>query len=99
DHRLLQGHGAGQLADHPNLRSLNIEACKWSSDGMSEIAKLTGLEALGFAFVPITDEDLLRLQSLDGLRSLELFETNVTDDGVSALREKLPNCRITVPSR
>ncbi|TKJ39875.1 hypothetical protein CEE36_10105 [candidate division TA06 bacterium B3_TA06] len=43
----------------------------------------------------ITDAGLKHLAKLSGLRTLDLYETEVSEEGVAELREALPECKIT----
>jgi hypothetical protein len=43
---------------------------------------------------PVTDADLAHLEGLTQLQSLYVFETKVTEDGVTRLQKALPGCRI-----
>ena len=60
-----------------------------------EIGKLTKLSWLTLVDNPITDADLEHLKSLKRLEKLDIRETKVTKVGVAALKQALPNCKVT----
>ena len=59
-----------------------------------DLEALPKLRSLSIEKQPITDLGLSHLEGLTNLRSLVLYETDVTEDGVEALRESLPVCEI-----
>ncbi len=65
-------------------------------DDTQSLAKLSSLQILGLKSTGITDTDLEKLYNLKSLASLSL-ENNpeLTETGVSKLKKKLPNCKIT----
>jgi hypothetical protein len=43
----------------------------------------------------VTDAGLEHLKSLASLKELELWDTQVTKEGLAKLKAALPNCKIT----
>lgn len=82
-----------EIGDLTNLEKLFLGENQISSLP-PEFGKLAKLEMLLIDSNPITDDDLKLLKSLKNLSHLGLFETKVTDDGVAALKQALPNCQI-----
>lgn len=83
------------------LRYLNVEGCDWLDDrSIIEIGKLEALEELHIGSDiddrgVITDEDLERLGNLSNLKKLSLYGCDgMTRAGLSAFKQKLPNCVI-----
>ena len=65
-------------------------------DGTQGLAKLSSLQILGLKSTGITDDDLEKLYNLKSLASLSLENNpDLTETGVSKLKRKLPNCKIT----
>lgn len=58
------------------------------------LAELRGLKSLNLGGLPVIDNDLIRLDSLAELRSLDVSYTEVTADGIAGLQQALPNCKI-----
>lgn len=79
-----------QLRLVPRLTAMSIEGDVLSPETLSEIGTLAGLERLEFSHCPIDDAGLEQLASLTKLRELNLEATQVTDEGVTRLCEKLP---------
>ena len=55
---------------------------------------LVQLEFLHLGSTAITDAGLSNLESLEALKELKVTRTNVTDNGVAALQQKLPQSAI-----
>ena len=83
------------LADHPQLKSLAIEACRLDDEGVRQVGQLTNLEHLGLVFVPLRDEQLSHLEKLPDLKKLELIDTGASMSRIESLKKSLPNCRIS----
>lgn len=65
-------------------------------DGTQGLARLSSLRILGLKSTGITDADLEKLYNLKSLASLSLENNpDLTETGVSKLKKKLPNCKIT----
>lgn len=70
-----------------NLRELRILSGKITDSTIAEIGQLPELEVLmlgGFS-TPITDESLVHLRTLEGLVSLELVGSSISDRGMSVI--------------
>jgi hypothetical protein len=50
---------------------------------------------LDLGFTKITDTGLANLKAFTQLKTLNLIETKVTDEGVKKLQQALPNCHIS----
>ena len=69
---------------------------KISDAGLADIKGLTSLEALNLnSCRQVTDAGLVHLKGLTNLEDLDLGETKVTDAGLAAMQQTLPNCKIT----
>ena len=67
-----------------------------SDAGLADIKGLTSLEALNLnSCRQVTDAGLVHLKGLTNLEDLDLGETKVTDAGLAAMQQTLPNCKIT----
>jgi hypothetical protein len=84
-----------QLRLVPHLTAISIEGDLLSAETLGEIGTLDSLERLEFSHCPIEDAGLQQLASLTKLRELNLEATQVTDEGVARLCEKLPNLIVT----
>jgi hypothetical protein len=78
---------------------LSQEEQKKQQKATAEIKKLGGMVRGGEPDISltksgITDADLVYLKGLTNLRSLNLTNTKVTDEGVEILQKELPNCKI-----
>jgi hypothetical protein len=88
-----------RLAAFPKLRRLVLERSVDLTDtGMARIARMKRLRFLVLSEADqVTDEGLLQLASLHELKELRLAPgRRITPSGIEQLRERLPNCRITV---
>lgn len=61
---------------------------------LSLLHHLQGLKRLSLEGMPVTDDELLSLKRLTGLRKVNLMYTAVTDAGAVELRKALPHCEI-----
>ena len=65
-------------------------------DGTQNLAKLSALKILGLKDTGISDADLERLYNLKNLTVLALENNpDITESGVSQLKKKLPQCKVT----
>lgn len=84
-----------------SLRSLDVSDTQISNQGVeivvAEVLR-TGqqLNSLVLRSCPVGDQALVRLASLRTLTLLDVFDTGVTEQGLSFLKESLPNCRVLV---
>jgi hypothetical protein len=52
------------------------------------------LRILYLVGIPVTDQGLQHLRTLDNLELILIRRTQVTDEGIAALQSALPDCRI-----
>lgn len=75
------------LANFKELRCLNLNRSTASDSALSQIAKLSHLEALSIADnVHVTDAGIKKLAGLKYLQRLDVANTSVTADGILALK-------------
>ena len=75
---------------------VRLNTIKISDAGLADIKGLTSLEALNLnSCRQVTDAGLVHLKGLTNLEDLDLGETKVTDAGLAAMQQTLPNCKIT----
>ncbi len=88
--------GMAHLARLPGLRpkDLGLGTTGVTDAGLAHLRGFRWLEDLSLYGNPITDEGLKHLQGLTGLRRLNLFDTQVSAQGVKQLTAALPNCEI-----
>lgn len=88
--------GLKRLRKLGQLKHLDLWYCEQITDaGFENIGKLTGLQHLGLqGCEQITDSGLKHILALTSLREFEWEEpgTGITDAGLTALRQGLPNC-------
>ena len=85
-----------QLAGHlPNVDNLSLQSAELSGDIGIALAEFQRLRILDLMQTSITDRDLPPLAQLDDLERLYLNNTNVTAQGIQALRKQLPNTDIS----
>jgi eukaryotic-like serine/threonine-protein kinase len=87
----------GDLAGLTTLRYLNLSFCNGvTDDGLARVSAFTNLRQLFLRGCRnITDAGLAHLRALTSLHALELTDsTGLTAEGVDALQEALPNCKI-----
>jgi Leucine-rich repeat (LRR) protein len=63
---------------------------------MRNIAELKQLKSLSLHGVAINDSGLLHLEALEGLESLDLRSTQVSAEGLSRFKKRVPNCDIKI---
>ncbi|MDA1050480.1 MAG: hypothetical protein O3C40_08365 [Planctomycetota bacterium] len=81
------------LAQMDELVDLNLAQTSITDDDLELLASLK-LISLDLRHTTVTDAGLLRLEALTSLQYLHLEETQVTQDGVERLAEKLPRCAV-----
>ncbi|MGZ0170201.1 MAG: hypothetical protein ACKVHE_11640 [Planctomycetales bacterium] len=84
-------NGVAQLA---GLTSLYLGETKVTDAGMKSLAKMTKLKKLWLNDTAVSDEAIPQLARLKSLRKLHVKDSQITAEGVSALRKKLPACEI-----
>jgi hypothetical protein len=77
-----------------DLGSNAVEAEVPTDDALKVIECLNNLRSLELTSSGITDACLPYLEHLVQLRSLHFHRTKVSEEGVTRLQEKLPNCKI-----
>jgi hypothetical protein len=77
-----------------NLRGLKLSGRLITGKGISHIAGLKQLEWLNLDATGVGDEDLVHLEGLTNLKQIRVSHTNVTQQGVERLRQRLPDCSI-----
>ncbi len=81
------GHLAG-------LRILHLGGAQITDDSLAHLSRLSFLEHLDLQNCPISDKAVPHLSKLRSLRSLWLFRTRMTKQGVSRLQSALHECEI-----
>ena len=80
------------------LTSLNIDDTYIHDDGLAHLAPLTKLTFLHLGKTKVTDEGLPSLYGMQDMKTLILTNVNgVSEDGITALKAKLPNADIQYP--
>jgi hypothetical protein len=69
------------------LCELEVLSGTFSQQGLEDLSRLSRLEELRLAGLPVCDEALAPLGNLPSLRTLDLSDTPVTDRGISHLRD------------
>ncbi|MCA9119649.1 MAG: protein kinase [Planctomycetaceae bacterium] len=87
--------GIARSVEFTKLTELNVGGTAVTDVGLKHIAKLPSLEYLDISHCErITDSGLSHLRVLRNLTTLIVQKTSVTEAGVTALSQALPNCRI-----
>ncbi|MCA9033109.1 MAG: hypothetical protein KDA66_19980, partial [Planctomycetaceae bacterium] len=81
------------------LVSLNFTDCQISETHLKVIAPLRKLQELRLNGTPIGDAELEILKTYDFLKILDLTDTNVTPNGVEAIRQSLPSTKVIYEAR
>lgn len=82
------------LAQLKSLKSLYVNNSKLSDFNVEAISNVTSLEVLSLWGCPVTDESVEPLSKMNFLKSLWIGSTQISDGGLSKLKEALPNCEI-----
>lgn len=84
-----------QLPVMLHVEELSFDLSNLTTSAAERIGQFSNLKKLGLAGnTALTDASLPPLKSLARLELLDLRETSVTEDGITAFAEVLPNCRI-----
>jgi pectate lyase len=75
-----------QLAQQPQIETLNLHATRITDAGMTHLASLTGLRVLNLSGTQITDAGLTHLRKLPSLRALNLAGTQISAEGLEPLK-------------
>ena len=87
--------GLVEIEKLPRLVALDLsESVKVTDKGMAHIIKLERLEVLHLNKTSITDKGLLELKPLEGLRSLSVGGTKVTQAAAEKFPDEMPNLRV-----
>jgi len=88
--------GLEHLAAMPHLQRLSLWNTNVTDDGLGHLKRLTSLRVLDLSHTRVSDAGLKQLEGLTGLQELALIGCNeLTDAGVDALQEALPNVVIS----
>jgi len=84
--------GIRRLSGLADLTTLNVHACNLTDAAMPEVAKLTKLENLdvGFSHGGITDKGAAFLSQLPALKTLNIYDSGITDRTLTDVLSKLP---------
>ena len=87
--------GLAQLEGHKTLGGLVLDFTQVTDAGLAQIKRLPSLRHLSLGHTKITDAGLASLQGLTGLEHLDISRTQATDAGLLAIRQALPQARVT----
>ncbi len=91
----ITGAGMANLAGLQQFRHLYLTGVPIRDAGMVHVAGLRQLSRLTLAGIPISDAGLAQLRDMPNLRRIDVHRTQVTEKGVNALCEALPDCFVT----
>jgi internalin A len=80
--------------DFQNVTLVNLADCDDPAAYLDQVTALPALETLVVGGPAFTDDHLRRLHKLTTLSGLILDSTNVTDSGLAAMREALPQAEV-----
>lgn len=79
------------------LKSLQLMENKFTNDGLKHLTGLKELTHLDLRWnKQLDDTCVVYLTQLTQLRELNVFQTNISSDGVSRLQKALPGCKVIV---
>ena len=85
-----------RLTALPRLNELLLHGTDFTTDeGLSSVGKLGQLQVLGLSHTKTNDTRLKHLRGLKKLEQLELSDTSVSEAGLAALKQALPQCKVT----
>jgi hypothetical protein len=90
------GDGLAFLAGMPQLRVLYLDQCKLEAAGLRRIEALENLEHLSLNGVALDENSVETLAKLSGAKVIQLYRTGLTVEGLSELREALPETQLYV---
>jgi len=83
-----------------SIKSLGISAlCNIDDRGMKHVGEMTQLESLNLNGLPITNSGLRELHHLKRLKTLSLYVTKITPDGIKRFQRAVPGCSVSHGSR
>lgn len=86
--------GLAVVAELPKLKTLMLKALTEVTDaGMDHVAKAVSLEDLDLSQSGVTDEGLAKLHTLKNLTTLNVGNTAVTEEGITAIQEAIPSLK------
>lgn len=84
--------GLAVLSELPTLKKLTLKALGDVTDaGMAQVAQATTLVDLDLSESGVTDEGLAKLHGLKNLTTLNVANTDVTSEGVEAIKAAIPS--------
>src|SRR5688500_15161492 len=86
--------GLAHFQNLTNLQMLGLNGTKVTDRGMPYIGNLPKRRYLAVSDTAVSDRSIEVLITMDSLRDVELYRTNVTQDGIRRLREAMPQCMI-----
>ncbi len=90
----INGTGLTHLKDLTNLTELRLSCPQVGDLGIVSVGQMNKLERLSLAGSSISDEGLQQLRGLTNLKDLDLSQTKTTAEGLTALQNALPQCRV-----
>ena len=90
------GAGFEELSGLRRLKTLNLERTPFADQSLIHLGRLTSLESLYLDATPVSDRSLAHLGELKSLFWLSLVGANVTEQGLFALQQALPETTIYV---
>ena len=85
-----------ELAGMPELESIVFTQADISAEGLQHLKSYPNLREVSFVIQHNVDDSMIQqLRSCTQLKSITFDGTSVTDDGIRALQEQLPNCQIS----
>ena len=82
-----------RLAEFQQLDTLRAKG-EFSDEGLHAVAQITSLTTLELHSPNITDDGLLVLVDRKGVRHLTIGGKLITSEGIAALGERMPDCKI-----
>ncbi|MCU0777830.1 MAG: hypothetical protein MUF86_09230 [Akkermansiaceae bacterium] len=93
-HTRVTDSGVRLLASATALKSLRLAKTEITDASLPLLVNFPQLESLNLYGTQVTNDGIQQLAALTGLKKLYLWQSKVDAAGVSALKEKLPDCEI-----
>lgn len=90
----IDGKVIEQVVEMPDLRNVVFSKTKIAEENLSRLARMSRIDTLELRYVPIGDQAAPKLATLPLRNSLSLIGTEISSQGVDALREALPGLKI-----
>lgn len=87
--------GLARLAGLSHMTALHLNGTAINGSGLAHLAKMEKLELLVLDQTPITDSALAHLSPLKSLRRLLVRGVSLSDPAIDALKQQLPELRVT----